>query len=68
MSLAIHNLNPLLKELNDALLLEDAAPVNLPRFGGQLDEQSAEGPWVPSGQSTVLKQVRRTKFEILMIF
>ena len=57
MSLAIHNLNPLLKELNDALLLEDAAPVNLPRFGGQLDEQSAEGPWVPAGQSTLPKQV-----------
>ncbi|GDY06050.1 hypothetical protein LBMAG51_08370 [Phycisphaerae bacterium] len=68
MSLAIHNLNPLLKELNDALLLEDAAPVDLPRFGGQHDQQSAEGPWVGAGQSTVPKQVCRTRLEILMIF
>ena len=57
MSLAIHNLNPLLKELNDALLLEDAAPVDLPRFGGQLDEQSAEGPWVGADQSTAPQQL-----------
>jgi len=34
MSLAIHNLNPLLKELNDALLLEDAAPVDWIVCGG----------------------------------
>jgi len=34
MSLAIHNLHPLLKELNDALLLEDAAPVDWIVCGG----------------------------------
>ena len=37
MSLAIHNLNPLLKELNDALLLEDVAPVALWTYGKGLD-------------------------------
>jgi hypothetical protein len=47
---------------------EDLDWLDLPRFGGQLEEESAKGPWVPASQSTALKLERHTQFEIFIIF